>query len=335
MGGGGMGDPMAHLGMMIFFDPNLSEPNAQSCASCHAPGVAFADPNQDRPVSAGAVSGRFGTRNSPSAAYAAQIPPFRMVNERYVGGQFWDGRAADLVAQAKGPFLDQVEMANPSKSTVVRDVKSAHYGMMFTRVFGSNAFKNVDKAYDNIAVALAAYERSPALNRFDSKFDYSLRGQATLTEQEARGLALFNGERANCSSCHPTGGDKPILSSYVYENLGVPVNPEIAKLRKVTQLPPDLGLGGVLKDSAQNGKFRVPSVRNVAKTAPFGHNGYFTSLKQTVHFMNTAGVSSEWAKPEVTENVERIEVGNRGLTAEEEDAIVAFLGTLSDGYVQQ
>jgi len=327
------------LGSFLYFDKNLSSPAGQSCASCHLPTAGFADPDQNIPVSAGVVPGRFGTRNSPSAAYAAYSPDFffNIEDGLWYGGQFWDGRAENLTAQAKGPFLNSSEMNNQTKDGVIKAVRKAIYAPLFKAVYGANSLNNVETAYNLVARAIAAFENSKAVNTFTSKYDYYLKGKVALTAQEARGLALFNDEtKGKCALCHPStsadGVTPPLFTDFSYDNLGIPVNPKIAALHGVASLPIDLGLGVTVGNSDENGKFKVSSLRNVAKTAPYGHNGYFKTLKQIVHFYNTRDVDSSWPAPEYAATVNHDELGNLGLTDKEENDIVAFLKTLSDYY---
>lgn len=348
-------DMKQNLGKLLYFDENLSTPAGMSCATCHHPNAGFADPDQGLPVSQGIIPTRFGNRNSPSSAYAAFSPDFHWDEdeEMFVGGQFWDGRAANLTEQAKGPFLNPLEMKNPNKRRVVSAVAKSSYAGLFKQVYGSDAFKNVDAAYDKIAEAIAAFEASSEVNQFTSKFDAVMEGRATFTEQEARGLALFNDPmKGNCAVCHPsTPGpyhDKALFTDYSYDNLGVPKNWNNPFLYLGAEFNPDgvnytdYGLGGFLMSmgypgyQAELGKFKVPTLRNIAKTAPYMHNGIFATLKEVVHFYNTRDVASEgWPPPEVPENVNDEELGNLGLTDQEEDDIVAFMMTLTDGYVPE
>lgn len=202
----------ASVGKLLFFDTDLSNPRGQSCASCHDPGAGFADPDTAIPVSSGAVPERFGNRNSPSAAYASLIPPrtYDPTLGTFVGGLFWDGRAATLEDQAKGPFLNVLEMHLPTKQVVVARVRQSSYADDFKAVFGphSLSLSNVDAAYDNIAFAIAEYERSEELNPYTSKHDLAMTrlGPArmmTFTMDERMGMMLFNG-KAQCSQCHVT-----------------------------------------------------------------------------------------------------------------------------------
>ena len=336
--------PKQELGKKLFFDKNLSTPVGQSCADCHAPEKGFADPNPDTPVSQGVHKERFGNRNDLPAAYAAFSPKFYFdPNEGlYIGGQFWDGRALDLVEQAKGPFLNPLEMANPDENTVIEKVRRSEYADLFRAVFGGEAFKDPNEAYNMVADAIAAYERSHELNLFNSKYDFYLAGKVALNEQERRGLELFEDEdKGNCAACHPSrpsaDGVPPLFTDFTYDNLGVPKNPENPFYYLPEKLNPDginfvdLGLGGVLDKSSEIGKFKVPSLRNSAQTGPYLHNGIFKNLRQVVVFYNTRDVGP-WPPPEVGVNVNRDELGDLGLTEQETDDIVAFLHTLTDGY---
>jgi len=181
------------LGRKLFFDENLSTPVGQACATCHAPETGFANPNADYPVSQGVHKDRFGNRNDLPAAYAAFSPPFHYDAEEglYVGGQFWDGRASNLAEQAKGPFVNALEMGNPDEKTVVEKVRSSEYAGLFREVYGSAAFDDPNKAYDMIADAIGEYEKSSELNQFSSKYDLYLAGKVTLTQQEVDDIVAF------------------------------------------------------------------------------------------------------------------------------------------------
>ena len=323
------------LGRFIYFDKHLSNPVGQACASCHLPKAGYADPDQDLPVSEGAVTGRFGGRNSPSSAYAAYSPTFGKVSGLYIGGQFWDGRAPTLEEQAKGPFLNPVEMNNTMEG-VVQAVRNSNYARFFKYVYGPDSLDDTVSAYDLIAKAIAAFERSKQVNKFTSKYDFYLKGKVALTAQEQSGLALFNG-KGNCFACHPStsvdGITPPLFTDFSYDNLGVPTNTEYPFYLMNPSPYHDLGLGGIISDAAQNGKFKVMTLRNIALTAPYSHNGYFKTLKDIVHFYNTSSIPGMWPAPDVAENVNTTELGNLGLTGQEEDDIVAFLLTLSDGFL--
>jgi cytochrome c peroxidase len=384
------------LGKSIFFDENLSINQNQSCASCHAPEWGWAGPdsivNAHGAVYEGSISGRFGDRRPPTAAYATLSPIFYMDKKGLVvGGNFWDGRATGeklgnpAADQAQGPFLNPVEQALPDASCVVYRVCTASYPVSFQSVWGDEPcditwpddivtqcanengvvtlsdedWGKSNMAYDMIALSIAAYEGSPEVNAFSSKFDQTFSGKVKLTKEEQRGYALFRG-KAMCHRCHTGNSQNALFTDFTYDNLGVPRNPE----NPFYAINPDFidpGLGAFLKSlgydaalyQAEWGKHKVPTLRNVdlrpndSDVKAFGHNGYFKSLEGIVHFYNTRDMKAEcpedfteaqalaadcWPAPEVAENVNTAELGNLGLTPDEEQAIVAFLKTLSDGY---
>ncbi len=349
------------LGKKLFFDTTLSNPTGQSCASCHGVAVGFTGPtsevNATTAVYEGAVPGRFGNRKPPSAAYASFSPDFHWDVEDeeeeglYVGGQFWDGRATDVVEQAKGPFINPVEQAGPDERYICRQVAKSNYAPLFRDVFGRDALDtgdDVERTYHRIAEAIGAYEASAEINRFSSKYDYYLAGKVELTAQETLGLELFEDEeRGNCAECHPSrpseDGTPPLFTDFTYDNLGIPRNPDNPYYRMPPDINPDgtdwidPGLGGFTGEENELGKMKVPTLRNVdLRPYPefikaFGHNGYFKSLIDIVHFYNTRD-TGEWPPPEEPRNVNNDELGDLGLTAGEEEAIVAFMRTLSDGY---
>ncbi len=333
------------LGKRMFMDPNFSRNGTQSCNTCHEKRLAFVDPaNVSDPansvVSLGDDGVSTGDRNSPTAAYAGYSPKLHWDTQKdvYVGGMFWDGRATGwilgdpLAEQAQGPPLNPVEMNMPSKEAVVNVIRHARYANMFLQVFGPDALDDVDKAYDYFALAIAAFERSGWVQKFNSRFD-----SGDLNAQELRGYELF---KANCSECHSADpgpdGSPPLFTDYSYHNIGLPANPLLAD--KGT----DLGLGGFLEKDyasdapiigdgnyeAQYGKFKVPTLRNIAVTPPYGHNGYFASLRDMVSFHNSRDTGN-WPEPEVSDNLDD-EVGNMGLSEQDIDDIVAFLHSLTD-----
>jgi cytochrome c peroxidase len=374
--------PVERLGKLLFFDRRLSEPRGQPCAVCHGPEVGWTGPdlfiNLTGSVYEGAVRGRFGNRKPPSSAYATPAPVLHLeapAEALFVGGNFWDGRATGeelgnpAADQAQGPFLNPVEQNNPSEAAVVAKVCNGPYASLFRQVYGPSICQDVTLAYDSIALAIAAYEDSPEVNAFSSKYDAWLAGSATLTRQELWGLELFNG-KGRCSNCHPSqrgpNGEPPLFTDFTYDNLGVPrnlLNPWYWQFQ-FNPLGPfyvDLGLGEFLYTReewapyarANLGKVKVPTLRNVDKrpfpgfVKAYTHNGYFKDLESLVHFYNTRDVLPVclveipgvpgvdcWPVPEVGLNLNTAEVGNLGLTLQEERAIVAFLKTLSDGYMR-
>jgi len=362
--------PLKQLGKALFFDTNLSTPPGQACAACHAPETGFTGPNPainaHGSVYQGAVRNRFGNRKPPAAAYAGESPVlfYDEDEEVWVGGMFWDGRATGLILgdplaeQAMGPFLNPLEQDNPGAKQVCLKVAKSDYAALFRQVWGPASLdpvKDVAGTYERIARSIAAYERSAEVNPFTSKYDYWLDGQATLTPLEDQGRMLFEG-KAGCAACHISepgpGGEPPLFTDFTYDNLGVPPNPENPFYHISDEWNPegmnfvDYGLGGFLKGAGfseevylpEMGKQKVPTLRNVDKrpypgfVKAYGHNGYFKSLEAITHFYNTRDVEL-WPAPEVPETVNHDELGNLGLTAEEEAAVVAFMKTLTDGYV--
>lgn len=331
------------LGKSLFFDTSLSSPEGMSCSTCHVPGTGFVDPNKNLPVSQGIHPTRFGNRNTPTAAYASFVPAFHFdANESlYVGGLFLDGRANNgLVDQAKGPFLNPLEMAMPHGVAVAQKVEQASYATLFKEVYGEDAFDDLNASYDKIADAIAAFESTELFHPFNSKYDDFLKGDANLTEQELRGLTIFK-DKGECAECHiadiSEDGTHPLFTDFTYDNLGVPANPAIPFYDLNATFNPDgvdfidLGLGGVLNDVAENGKFRVPTLRNIAITGPYMHNGVFGTLREVVEFYNTRD-TRHWPAPEVAENVNADELGDLNLTEQEVDDLVSFMETLTDNY---
>jgi len=350
--------PIERLGKKIFFDTDLSEPAGQACASCHVPENGFTGPSSvdDNPgaVEPGAVDGRFGNRKPPSAAYAAFSPIFHFdaAEKLYVGGLFWDGRAATLVDQAGQPFLNPVEMNNATSRDVCTKVARAGYADAFRAVFGValDCFGDGGAGFASITTALAAYESSPEVNAFSSKYDYSLRGEVQLSALEKRGLDLFNAKKkGNCAACHSSGsqriGTPPLFTDFTYDNIGLPANPASPFPSQARDFNPDgrnwkdKGLGAIVKEAKLDGAFKVPTLRNVARVPEtdfvrsYGHNGVLKGLKDVVHFYNTRDVKAAgWPSPEYPATMNADELGDLKLTDAEEDAIVAFLNTLSDGF---
>jgi cytochrome c peroxidase len=343
-----------HLGKALFFETILSDPPGQSCAVCHGSSVGWTGPdeaiNAGGAVYEGAVAGRFGNRKPPASAYAGSSPVLYYDGTKWVGGMFWDGRATGwtlgdpLAEQALGPFLNPAEQNNASPQVVIDKVLASDYSDLFLQVCTD---PDTAKRYECIGRAIAAYERSSEVSQFTSKYDYWLKGEAKLTGQEQRGLALFRG-KGKCAACHV----EPLFTDFTYDNLGVPKNP----MNPFYDMPynpdgenwVDPGLGGFLQSAGYDatvwgpawGKQKVPTLRNVDLrekkkfVKAYGHNGYFKSLEEIIHFYNTRDVpGAGWPAPEVAVNVNTTEMGNLGLNHGEELAIVAFLKALSDGWV--
>jgi cytochrome c peroxidase len=351
----------ARLGRLLYNDKNLSEPAGQSCASCHDVSAGFTDPNRADPTSRGVHTQLSGNRNAPTAAYAAFSPAFHFdeAEQLFIGGQFFDGRATSLEEQAKGPFLNPVEMGNSNKEQVVDKVRRSAYADQFRREYGARSLDDSEQAYELIAQAIATFERSPIFNRFTSKYDAYLEGRTRLNAAEMRGLSLFErSDKGNCAACHPSAkaedGSPPLFTDFSYDNLGVPKNPLNRFYSMPAQFNPqgrnfvDKGLGAQVNLASEDGKFKVPTLRNIALTGPYMHNGYFQTLRGAVDFYNSRDVKPAckdtlvkesaalkkgcWPKAEVGDNVNHDELGNLHLSAREVDDIVTFLHTLTDGW---
>lgn len=362
--------PQERLGKELFFDMNLSMPRGQACASCHDPGTGFTSPSSEinaaGAVVPGAVEERTGNRKPPSVAYAGDSPVLHFVGidggpGGWVGGLFCDGRVTGeelgdpLAEQATEPFLNDLEQNLEDAKAVLRRVARSDYADLFERVWGRGSLKpdDVEGTFEKIGRSIAAYERSAEVSAYTSKYDYWLKGEARLTEEETLGLELFNGKAA-CFFCHTSAkgdeGQPPVFTDFTYHNIGTPRNPDNPFYDQPRRINPDgdgfvdRGLGGFLKSAGygpdvyttEMGKHKVPTLRNVdARPNPqfiraYGHNGVFKSLEEIVHFYNTRD-TEDWPAAEVDENVNPF-IGNLRMTDEEEAAVVSFLKTLTDGY---
>jgi len=352
-GGGGITATEEEVGKLIFEDTRLSANMDQSCATCHsgAPGDGFADPDVtvNAPVSEGSILGEFGNRNAPTSAYAMFTPAFAQITDPvrgqiYMGGQFLDGRRDTLEEQAKDPFLNPVEMANPANLAVVNKVRNGPYADEFMSVYGSDVFDNTDTAYDRIAEAIAAFERSDEMNPFNSKFDCFLQDAAMypLSAQEQAGLDIFDDpDGGKCSNCHtitpdPVSGEV-LLTNFQYFNIGVLANPDNPADPTI-----DLGLGGrLLADgmapataALEDGKFKTPTLRNIADTGPYMHNGVHATLEDVIRHYDL--FADDNIIPEVNSSNIADELGAGtfvvlGLQPQDYLDLIAFMETLTDG----
>ncbi|AXC10154.1 Cytochrome c peroxidase family protein [Acidisarcina polymorpha] len=376
----------------------------------------------------GSVRSRFSARKPMSYTYATLSPVlhYNATQHDFYGGNFWDMRAtgwrlqSPAAEQAQGPPTNPVEMGLPDSACVAHRVSVGRYESLFVKVWGpaiqsihwptdvdkicgtpsgkdgaapqvnlsSEDRAKVNTIYDQFALSIAAYEASPEVNAFSSKFDAYLAGSATLTPSEKHGYELFNGQ-AKCNTCHlsgtasgATGGSvadaAPVFTDFTSSNLGVPKNPDIPYYYEdkpdkygfvanpVGIKFVDLGVGAFLSGAqgtpvpdkswmqyapAFDGKVQVPTLRNVDKrpypgfVKAYMHNGYLKSLKEVVHFYNTRDKQCPtpndpnvkktcWPAPEVSAN-EDTTVGNLGLSDADENDVVAFLKTLTDGYTSK
>ncbi|WP_417534916.1 cytochrome-c peroxidase [Marinobacterium stanieri] len=341
----------AALGQQLFFDVNLSKNRSQSCASCHSPAQGFADNRKGTELggSLGDDGHSLGDRNAPTAAYAAFSPEFhRKANGEWAGGQFWDGRASTLADQAGGPPLNPIEMGMPDKASVVARLKNApRYVMQFEKLYGSGILEQPEQAYAAMADSLEAFEKTREFAPFDSKYDRFLRGEAKLTDQEELGRLLFFSQQfTNCNQCHQlrtsARAKDETFTSYEYRNIGTPVNTKLRAVNGVAAEFIDQGLldNPAIDDPNQAGKFKIPTLRNVAVTGPYMHNGVFQDLRTVVLFYDkynnpTRTTNPEtgepWGEPEVSANLalKELEAGP-ALEDERVDALVAFMKTLTD-----
>lgn len=343
-----MTDSKAMLGAQLFFDTNLSKERNQSCGTCHDIANGFVDKRRDAlfgAVSLGSDRLSMGSRNTPTAAYAAFSPAFhRMSNGEYRGGQFLDGRASGLAQQAEGPFLNPLEMALPDGAAVVNRVReNERYESLFNSIYGQDVLNDPMKGYAAITDSIASFEKTAMFMPFDSKYDRALRGEVALTPQEELGKTLFFSQQfTNCNACHQLSTSplnaQETFTNYEYRNIGVPANPDVLHQNGRR----DLGLldNPSIDDPQQAGKFKVPSLRNVAVTGPYMHNGVFSELRTVVLFYdkyNNPGrkinpeTGKPWAEPEVSENIDLVNLQKGpALPDQRVDAIVAFLKTLTD-----
>jgi cytochrome c peroxidase len=357
--------PAAALGEKIFFDASLSASGQMSCATCHAEATAHAtnDPAVVVPAGGEALTTP-GFRNAPSLRYLNLTPAFFFDKEGTPTGGFnRDGRANSLTEQVERPFLAAHEMANDTAAAVVEKAKSAAWADEFRRVFGAAILDAPDAAFDRMRFALSRYQQeNNDFHPFDSKYDLFIAGKVALTGRELQGLALFNDPaRGNCAACHPSGrasdGSPPLFTDFTYDNIGVPRNPAIPANADARYF--DLGLCAPFRTDLANrtdlcGAFKVPTLRNVAITAPYFHNGRFRTLREVVAFYVRRDTNpEEWypraadgsvnkfddLPPAYIKNVNTTEVPYNqrlgdapALSADEIDLVVEFLQTLTDGY---
>lgn len=341
------------LGEALFHDENLSMNRTQSCASCHSPAQGFSDPRRsaEGAFSLGDDGDSLGNRNAPTASYAAFIPPFHQNSgAMWIGGLFWDGRANSLEEQAGGPPLNPVEMGMPDKAALVQRLRdNPAYVERFASLFAPDILQDGERGFEAMTQAIAAFERSEELAPFSSKYDRYLAGKEELSKEEELGRTLFFSEQfTNCNLCHQLRsspmGTQETFSDYSYHNIGVPRNPAISL---EAGMPADFIDEGLLanpqvSDPAQRGKFRTPTLRNVAVTGPYMHNGVFQDLRTVVLFYNRYNSKTEaaqinpetgkpWGAAPVPETLSVPELTHGpALDARRVDALVAFLKTLTD-----
>jgi cytochrome c peroxidase len=259
------------LGHRLYYDFSLSSDGTISCASCHMPGMAFADPKR---VSTG-VRGQQGTRNSPS-----------VVDSAYWTLQFWDGRAGSLEKQSEGPVTNPVEMAHTLHGVVQHLSQDPAYVAQFTAAFGPGPI-----TYEKAAKSIASFERTVLSG--NSPFDRYYYGgdKSAMTEAQIRGLQLFRDpKKGNCESCHTIGENYALFTDNKFHNIGVGYSNGETN---------DKGRAAISGDVQETGAFRTPTLRNVALTAPYMHDGSLKTLKDVMDFYVGGGNSNPYLDKEV------------------------------------
>jgi cytochrome c peroxidase len=277
-------DAKVELGKMLFFDKRLSGDKLTSCATCHDPTRGYSD---GKALAIGFGGKELG-RHSPT-----------VMNVAYNGSQFWDGRAATMEEQAEKPIEAEVEMNLPRAELAKRLNNVPEYKKRFRAVFGEDA------NLTNVGKAIAAFERTIVTP--DSPFDQYERGnKQALSEQEKKGLVLFV-SKAACSQCH----NGPNFTDSQFHALGVPQKGPLAE---------DLGRYAVTKDEKDKGAFKTPSLRSIALSAPYMHDGAFETLEEVVDFYNQGGGTASNKSPKILK---------LNLTKQEKKDLVAFLRALT------
>lgn len=313
--------PLVALGEKLFNDKRLSVDDTVACATCHDPAKGFVDHRDNKPTSAG-VQDQHGQRNAPT-----------VLNAMFQASQFWDGRAPTLEDQAKLPILNPVEMAQKSPADVVAKVaKIPEYSEAFKALFGH------DLTYDDIAAAIAAFERIQYSG--NSPFDRFLAGDPqAISEQAKRGWALFQG-KGRCSNCHAFNSISPLFSDQKFHNIGIAAHKQnfaelarkalaILKTGDVQQIDElalqteysELGRFLVTKNPGDIGAFKSETLRNIGITAPYMHDGSLATLWDVMDHYNKGGVPN----PFLDGGMQRL-----ALSEAEIDDMVAFLFTLTD-----
>ena len=274
------------LGRMLYFDPRLSADGKLSCATCHDPSKGFAD---GRKTSIG-IHGKSGARNAPT-----------VINRLFSADQFWDGRAADLEAQALGPVQNPIEMGNTMDGMTANLKRILPYAGLFRAAFGTPEI-----TASRVAQAIASYERT--ILSGGSPYDRYQAGETkAMSESAVRGLALFNDTtRANCVTCHAGFN----FTDESYHNLGVGM--DAAK--------PDLGRFEITKNEVDKGAFKTPTLRNVTETAPYMHDGSDATLLEVIDLYDRGGNPNPWLSKEIK---------SLHLTDQEKQDLVAFMKALT------
>ncbi len=287
----------AELGWLLFFDTRLSSDGSVSCASCHAPEHAFGD---GRHVSTG-IGGQKGGRSAPT-----------VINRVYGALQFWDGRAASLEDQVKGPLANPIEMTSEKNAdkahaaVVERLSKVSDYRKRFKSVFGSD-----DITIDRVAKAIATFERCVLSG--NSPYDRFKAGdKKALTESQQRGMDIFFSNNARCDACH----DGAAFTTNQFANVGIGMD----------KPNPDLGRYLVTKKEEDKGAFKTPGLREIARTGPYMHDGSLKTLEEVVEHYDKGGIKNQWLHQDIRP---------LKLTKQNKTDLVAFLHALNGEGWQQ
>jgi parallel beta-helix repeat protein len=295
------------LGHLLFFDPLLSRDNTLSCAHCHHPDLGFSDglPRARGKGSHGAGPERAGGVELPRAAPS-------LWNALYNHRQFWDGRASDLEDQARNPITHPLEMGESPEALVKEMEAIPEYRRLFDRAFGGTDGSAV--TFENAVKAIASFERT--LVSFRSPFDLYVEGNPdALSPAERRGLKLFFSTKARCSECHGL----PNFANRDFKVIGVPDPPGGPRDEHNAAAEPGRGGG-------PNGAFKIPTLRNIALTAPYMHNGIFKTLGEVLDFYSGGGGRGRGLDVPLQDD----KIRKFPLTAEEKADLIAFLGSLTD-----
>jgi cytochrome c peroxidase len=287
------------VGEFLFKDLRLSSSGQMACATCHAEAFGHADvPGVHLPMG-GPQRERAGKRSSPTARYLNTNPAFSIDAQGNAWGGFtWDGRADTRAAQAADPFFDHAEMAldgSPEQpQALLRLVRSADYYPQIRQWYAQDDLSNDRLLFQRVIQALEVYQRDDQdYNRFDSRYDLALAGQAPLSAQEQRGQAIFNNPlQGNCMGCHTSQAQdkRPVFTNFGFYALGVPRNPASGAVIANPDFH-DLGLctSGRQQPAGTDaarycGQFKTPTLRNVERSAPYFHNGAVATLEEAVRF---------------------------------------------------
>ncbi len=279
------------LGRRLFYDKILSRDFSQSCASCHNQQLAFSDNGNQFSIG---VDGQAGFRNAQA-----------LINVGFNKHFFWDGRSPTLEIQALEPVPNPIEMHLSWAEAAQRLNTNSEYKQLFKEAFNASMVDSI-----HVAKALSQFMRTMISS--NSKLDKRLRNEIALSPSEINGYVIFNTEKGDCFHCHNIDGGRLVTDNQFHNN-------------GLDATFTDLGRGAVTGNPADYGKFLTPTLRNVALTAPYMHDGRFQTLEQVIEHYNSGGIPS----PTIDPLMKHVGTG-LGLTAQEKSDLLAFLHTLTD-----